>query len=182
MRVISGSRRGAKLVEFDTDGIRPTTDRVKESIFNLIQEYVPSSRVLDLFAGSGALGIEAVSRGASSAVFVDKSRLSIDVIKKNLSNLRFGDAVEVFNLSYDDFFKLNNGSFDLIFLDPPYNKGFIEPVLADITRNNRLSSNGIIVLESDDTDMHSDFERLTVVKQKKYGRSYITVYRRSDVR
>lgn len=181
MRVISGSRRGAKLVSFEGDKIRPTTDRVKESIFNLIQMHIPNAKVLDLFAGSGALGIEAMSRGASEAVFVDLDKASVDVVLKNLSNLRFNENVRVFNLSYSEFFKLNSECFDVIFLDPPYNKGFIEPVLKDIVDNGRLSEDGIIMLESDGTDMHEEFEGLTVLKQKKYGRSYITVYQRGDV-
>lgn len=181
MRVISGSRRGAKLVTFEGDKIRPTTDRVKESIFNIIQMYIPNSKVLDLFAGSGALGIEAVSRGAAEAVFVDVDKSSVDVVLKNLANLRFTEGVRVFNMSYSEFFKLNNECYDVIFLDPPYNKGFIEPVLKDIVDNNRLSKDGIIMLESDDTDMHTEFDGLTVIKQKKYGRSYITVYQRGDV-
>lgn len=181
MRVISGSRRGAKLVSFEGDKIRPTTDRVKESIFNLIQMYIPNAKVLDLFAGSGALGIEAMSRGASEAVFVDLDKASVDVVLKNLSNLRFNENVRVFNLSYSEFFKLNSECFDVIFLDPPYNRGFIEPVLKDIVDNGRLSEDGIIMLESDGTDMHEEFEGLTVLKQKKYGRSYITVYQRGDV-
>lgn len=181
MRVISGSRRGAKLVSFEGDKIRPTTDRVKESIFNLIQMYIPNAKVLDLFAGSGALGIEAMSRGASEAVFVDLDKASVDVVLKNLSNLRFNENVRVFNLSYSEFFKLNSECFDVIFLDPPYNRGFIEPVLKDIVDNGRLSEDGIIMLESDGTDMHDEFEGLAVLKQKKYGRSYITVYQRGDV-
>ena len=181
MRVISGSRRGAKLVSFEGNKIRPTTDRVKESIFNLIQMYIPNAKVLDLFAGSGALGIEALSRGASETVFVDLDKASVDVVLKNLSNLRINENVRVFNMSYSEFFELNSECFDVIFLDPPYNKGFIEPVLKDIVENGRLSEDGIIMLESDDTDMHTEFEGLTVLKQKKYGRSYITVYQRGDV-
>lgn len=181
MRVISGSRRGAKLTSFEGEIIRPTTDRVKESIFNLIQFYIPGSKVLDLFAGSGALGIEALSRGADEAVFVDVDKASVDVVLKNLANLKFTEDVKVYNMPYSDFFKRSNDCFDVIFLDPPYNKGFIEPVLADIVKNKRLSDEGIIMLESDDTDMHTEFEGLKVIKQKKYGRSYITVYQRGDV-
>ncbi len=178
MRVISGKRRGHKLVGFEGDSIRPTTDRVKESIFNLINGYIQDRKVLDLFAGSGALGFEALSRGAESVTFVDKDRKSVDVVRKNKEALRFEEEVRILNMSYQDFFKNSSECFDLIFLDPPYNKGFIEPVLADIVKNNRLSDGGIIVLESDDTDMHTEFEGLVVLKQKKYGRSYITVYQR----
>ncbi len=178
MRIISGNRRGHKLVGFEGDNIRPTTDRVKESIFNLIIDFVADSRVLDLFAGSGSLGFEAMSRGAKSVVLIDKDKRSVDVIKKNAQMLSFGEGVRILNMSYQDFFENSSDCFDLIFLDPPYNKGFIEPVLTDIVENNRLAEGGIIVLESDDTDMHSEFDGLTVLKQRKYGRSYITVYQR----
>ena len=181
MRIISGSRRGHKLVGFEGDKIRPTTDRVKESVFNLIQEFVADSLVLDLFGGSGALSFEAISRGAKGAVIVDIDKESIGIITKNASELRFKDAVRIVHASYQEFFKHSCECFDLIFLDPPYNKGFIEPVLADIVKNNRLSDKGIIVLESDDSDMHNDFEGLSVLKQKKYGRSYVTVYQRGEV-
>lgn len=178
MRIISGSRRGHKLVGFEGEKIRPTTDRVKESVFNLIQGFVADSSVLDLFGGSGALGFEAMSRGAKSVVFVDADKASVDVIAKNAKSLNFGDGVRILHTSYQNFFKTSSECFDLIFLDPPYNKGFIEPVLSDIVDNNRLSDTGIIVLESDESDMHDSFDGLAVLKQKKYGRSYITVYQR----
>lgn len=178
MRIIAGSRRGHKLIGFEGDKIRPTTDRVKESVFNLIQDYVADSRVLDLFGGSGALAFEALSRGAESAVIVDADKESINVISKNAASLKFGDSVRIMHITYQDFFKINNEQFDLIFLDPPYNKGYIEPVLESIVRDNRLSRDGIILLESDDTDMHTDADGLKIIKQKKYGRSYVTVYKR----
>lgn len=178
MRIISGIRRGHKLISFEGDNIRPTTDRVKESLFNLIQGYTEDASVLDLFAGSGALGFEAMSRGARCVTFVDVSKASVEVVSKNAASLNFGDGVKILNMPYGDFFRNSKDSFDLIFLDPPYNKGFIEPVLVDIVENNRLSEKGIIVLESDDTDMHSEIDGLSVLKQKKYGRTYITVYQR----
>lgn len=178
MRIISGIRRGHKLISFEGDNIRPTTDRVKESLFNLIQGYTQDASVLDLFAGSGALGFEAMSRGARCVTFVDVSKASVEVVSKNAASLNFGDGVKILNMPYGDFFRNSKECFDLIFLDPPYNKGFIEPVLVDIVKNNRLSEKGIIVLESDDTDMHSEIDGLSVLKQKKYGRTYITVYQR----
>lgn len=178
MRIIAGSRRGHKLIGFEGDKIRPTTDRVKESVFNLIQDYVANSKVLDLFGGSGALAFEALSRGAESAVIVDADAESINVISKNAASLKFDRGVRILHITYQNFFKTNNEQFDLIFLDPPYNKGYIEPVLESIVKDCRLSENGIILLESDGTDMHSDVEGLKILKQKKYGRSYITVYQR----
>jgi len=178
MRIISGIRRGHKLVGFDGEKIRPTTDRVKESVFNLIQEFIPNSKVLDLFAGSGSLGFEAMSRGAESVVFVDKDIESLNVVKKNATSLAFSGDVKILHMSYDEFFKNSKDCFDIIFLDPPYNKGFIEPVLSDIAQNSRISENGIVVLESDNTDMHGEIDGLSILKQRKYGRSYITVYQR----
>lgn len=177
MRVIAGIRRGHKLYEFEGMDIRPTTDRVKESMFNLIQDFIPKSCVLDLFAGSGALCFEALSRGAASGVCVDKDEKSIAVIKKNNDALKFSE-LEIVNCDAVTFLENTRKKFSVIFLDPPYNKGFIAPIIKKIVEKDVLSEEGIIVLESDFSDEHGDFEGLTVLKQKKYGRSYITVYKR----
>lgn len=180
MRIISGSRRGHKLYEFEGMDIRPTTDRVKESIFNLIQSYVPGARVLDMFAGSGALSFEALSRGAVSAVLADSDRRSVDIIKKNAEALKFSELCDIVNGSCFDLLKrCGKGSFDIVFMDPPYNKGFIEPALAEIAEREILSEDGIVVLESDNTDFSGEFQGLEIVKQRRYGRTYITVYRRA---
>ena len=157
--------------------IRPTTDRVKESMFNLIQDFVPKSRVLDLFSGSGALCFEALSRGADFGVLIDKDPKSVAVIKKNNESLGF-ENLEIKNCTAEDFLDNEKSKFSLIFLDPPYNKGIILPVMQKIVSKNILSDSGIIVLESDCSDEHGDFEGLIKYKQKKYGRSYVTVYKR----
>ena len=102
MRIIAGSRRGHKLLEFDGMNVRPTTDRVRESIFNIIQTYVPDARVLDMFSGSGALSLEAVSRGAHAAVCIDSDKKSIEIIKKNIESLKFSDKCTVLNRSCFD--------------------------------------------------------------------------------
>lgn len=178
MRIISGSRRGKKLLEFDGNDVRPTTDRVKESIFNLIQAYVPESVCLDMFAGSGALSFEALSRGAKRAVMLDKDKRSIDIIRRNAENLGFEGLCEIRNEDAFDYAKRTGERFDIIFLDPPYNKGFIEPVLGEIVGNGLLYDGGIVVLESDDADFSEEFGGLTVLKQRKYGRTYITIYQK----
>lgn len=180
MRIISGTRRGHKLIEFEGDDVRPTTDRVKESIFNLIQMFVPDSKCLDMFSGSGALSLEAISRGAKKAVCIDSDKRSVDIIKKNADSLGFSDSCKIVNMSCFDYISGCGEQFDIIFLDPPYNKGFIEKALRGITENNILSPDGIIVLESDDTDFHSGFDGLDIYRQRKYGRTYITVYKLSD--
>ena len=177
MRIIAGSKKGHKLFEFEGQKIRPTTDRVKESIFNLIQEYMFKSSVLDLFAGSGALSFEALSRGADLAVCVDVDADSIAVIKRNASALGFLN-LEILNKDAMKFLEAADRQFSVIFLDPPYNKGLIGPVISKIVEKNLLSEDGIIVLESDFSDEHSDFEGLSIIKQRKYGRSYVTIYKR----
>lgn len=180
MRIISGCRRGHKLYEFNGDNVRPTTDRVKESIFNLIQGYVPSARVLDMFAGSGALSLEALSRGADFAVMVDIDENSTAIIKKNIAELKFEKLCAVFRMSFMDYAKSCQDKFDIIFLDPPYNKGLIEPALFAISEYSLLSDEGIVVLESDDTDFRTEISSLSILKQKKYGRTFVTVYKRSE--
>lgn len=176
MRVISGIRRGAKLITRDDDGVRPTTDRVKESMFNLIQEFLPFGSVLDLFAGSGALGIEALSRGAAECVFVDSSAESLDIVRKNSDNLKFSQNAEFILSDAVSYLKKCDKQFDLIFLDPPYNKGFIAPVMELLYENNLLSEDGVVVAESDNTDALPDFSGFEIHKKKKYGRTFVTLY------
>ena len=178
MRIISGIRRGHKLLEFDGFDIRPTTDRVRESMFNLICDYVPGATVLDLFAGSGALSFEALSRGAKSSVLCDVDKRSLDLINSNAKRLNFENMISVNHISYDDFLKRNTQRFDIVFLDPPYNKGFITPCIEMIVSKGTLNDGGIIVLESDSVDFHGEISNIGVLKQKKYGRSYVTVYKK----
>lgn len=180
MRIISGERRGHKLIEFLGDDVRPTTDRVKESIFNIIQNFIPMSLTLDLFAGSGALSFEALSRGAKEAVCVDIDDRSIDIIKRNAEDLKYSERCRIIKCSAFEYLLKASEKFDVIFLDPPYNKGLIEPVLNEIVKRNVLSDDGIIVLESDNTDFHGEIEGLFIYRQRKYGRTYITVYSRNE--
>lgn len=180
MRIISGSRRGRKLVSFSGDSIRPTTDRVKESVFNLIQEYVAGSKVLDLFGGSGALSLEALSRGAKRAVIVDCDKRSVGVIKENIKITGFLENAEVVFQKAEAYLKIAEEKFDIIFLDPPYNKGFVTPLLSLISKRHILSEKGIVVLESDFGDEHGEAEGLDILKQRKYGRTFITVYKRKS--
>lgn len=179
MRIISGRKRGHKLLEFEGDDVRPTTDRVKESVFNLIQRFVPDAVCLDMFAGSGALGFEAISRGAEKAVCIDSDKRSIDIIKKNALSLGFLEDCDIVHMSCFDYVERTTEKFDIVFLDPPYNKNFIEPVLDALIKNDVLNEDGIIVLESDGTDFHGEFEGLDIYRQRKYGRTYITIYKKA---
>ncbi len=180
MRIIAGVRRGHKLLEFEGKSVRPTTDRVKESVFNIIQQFIPDAYVLDMFGGSGALSFEALSRGAEAAVCTDIDPKSVDIIRKNAENLGFSEKCEILNMSCFDYVKTTEKKFDIIFLDPPYNKGFIEDALESAVKYGLLSEEGIIVLESDSGDFRGDIAGLSVYRQRKYGRTYITVYKKEQ--
>ena len=176
MRIIAGERRGRKLAEFAGDDVRPTTDRVKESVFNIIRMFIPSASVLDLFAGSGALSFEALSRGAKSACCVDIDPRSAGIVKKNAELTGYTDRCDVQICSCFDFLEKTDKRFDIIFLDPPYNKGYIEPVLGKIREKNVLNDGGVVVLESDGTDFHGGADGFSIYRQRRYGRTYISVY------
>ena len=178
MRIISGCRRGHKLIDFEGRDVRPTTDRVKESIFNIIQQEVPGAEVLDMFAGSGALSFEALSRGAAHAVLIDDDPRSVSLIKRNISALRFEDRCEVHERSAVSYAQSCGRKFDLIFLDPPYNTGLAQAALEAVAECGLLSDTGIAVLESDNTDFRDECNGLQILKQKRYGRTYITIYSR----
>ena len=174
MKIISGKYKGRVLKGFDITGTRPTMDRVKESLFGTIQRYVPGSVVLDLFAGSGNLGIEALSEGASFAYLVDSNSKAIKVIKENINNIGITD-IEVIHSDYKEALKSFNNKFDLIFLDPPYNTDYIEKSIKLIEDNNLLNDDGIIVCESDIIDKIIYSDVFKKVKEKKYGDKYIVL-------
>ena len=178
MRVISGAKRGALLFCPETEEIRPTTDRVKENIFNLIQNEISGRFVLDLFAGSGAMGIEAISRGAKSCIFVDSGDDAISAIKKNLKKTGFGEKSQVIQRDFSDFLKSFGGKFSLVFLDPPYHSGFISKAVRIMLSENLLSDNAIIVAETDG-DEEPEAEGVKMRTTRKYGRVKVTVFERT---
>ena len=179
MRVISGSARGLKLSTIDSLDTRPTLDRVKEAIFSILLPYIPSSHCLDLFAGSGALGIEALSRGAESAVFVDANQKCISVIEQNVKKARLEDKSSILNQDFASYLKGCHRHFDIIFLDPPYKMDRLDEILTLISHNSVLAKDGIILLETDEGAEvnHSAFN---VIKQKKYGRVNVFVLEGAD--
>lgn len=179
MRVISGTVRGLKLNTPTNDDIRPTTDRVKESMFNIIAADVYDSIVFDVFSGSGALGIEALSRGAKKAYFCDNSKQSISVLEKNLEKTRFKSLSEIYMGDYAkamEKYSNENIKFDIIFVDPPYYKGFFEDVLKSIKYHELLSEDGVIVVEHDAKTDISEVEGLVKYKEKKYGITMLSFY------
>ncbi len=176
MRIISGKYKGKKLVGFDIEGTRPTMDRVKESLFASIQNHIKESTVLDLFAGSGSLGIEALSNGASMCYFIDNNIELINIIKKNTSNM--SENIKIMKNDYDDaliLFRDNNIKFDIIFLDPPYKMNLINDSLDKILKYNLLNKDAIIVCEYECENINNF--GLTLIKEKKYGNKYIQIYK-----
>ncbi len=178
MRIISGMRKGLKLKSPEGMNTRPTTDRVKESIFNLLQFCLPCTSVLDLFAGSGALGIEALSRRSSHVVFVDQSKQSIALVRDNLSAAQFQENATVLCTDALSYLKGCSKSFDLIFLDPPYNKGLLHPVLQVIAERDLLMEGGIIVVESEENGETVGNSPFSVRRIAKYGKTVITLLQR----
>lgn len=179
VRVISGSARGLKLNTPGDDRVRPTTDRVKESMFNIVQDWVYDSQVLDLFAGSGALGIEALSRGASQAVFCDNSLDSIKIIKSNIEKAKVVDRSQIVSGDFKRCLRdmeAKNQSFDMIFVDPPYYEGLFEEVLDTIRSCKILKKDGIVIVEHDAKRPIGQVEGLEVYKEKKYGITMLTFY------
>ena len=179
MRVITGKARGVQLKTPDGLTTRPTTDRVKEALFSIIQFEIPTARVLDLFGGTGQLGIEALSRGAKSAVFVDAGEPACRLIKENLRRTKFENEAKVIRSDYLDYLKRCREKFDIVFLDPPYAEVFLENALKCITEIDILETGGIIVAERPvGKELPWDFEGFTRSKDYKYGKTLLTIYRK----
>ena len=171
MRIITGSARGRRLLTLEGEDVRPTTERVKEALFSILQFQIEGRRVLDLFAGSGQLGLEALSRGAREAVFVDAGKEPISIVEKNLANTGLGEHAKVLR---------RNDPFDIAFLDPPYRTGLLQkalPMTAAI-----MNKGGVIVCEhpvdEEVPDTAGDFERK---RDYRYGKILLTVYRHRDL-
>ena len=175
MRVITGTARGRRLIEPSNYDIRPTTGKVKESLFNIIQFQVPGSRVLDLFAGTGQLGIEALSRGAAEAVFVDSSPEAVRIIRENIRNTGFVDRSRV--VKTDSLMYLKSGEkFDIVFMDPPYAGELLKNALESAIRFDILKENGIIICESErKTELAIPENGEYSYREYVYGRVKLTV-------
>ncbi|MEG1008623.1 MAG: 16S rRNA (guanine(966)-N(2))-methyltransferase RsmD [Clostridia bacterium] len=177
MRVISGKCRGLKLLSPVTCDTRPTADRVKEAVFSIISHDISDSYVLDIFGGSGALVIEALSRGAKYGYINDSNKRSVDVIKKNIILTNMQKYVTICNKDYLRFLTdLNDIQFDIIFLDPPYKSNYGKVCLEYISKNKLLSKTGLIVFETD-KDFLEKIEDLILVTTKKYGSTFIKIYK-----
>lgn len=208
MRIITGSARGIQLQTLEGELItRPTTDRVKEALFSMLQFDIEGRRVLDLFAGSGQLGLEALSRGAAKAVFIDSSREAVDIILKNAAKTRLKDRCSVCATDFKSYLASFSGreKFDIIFLDPPYKSEYMREALELIEKNGILAVNGVAVCETDTEEeerrkkkkapktddlsvvlndvFHADselMEKYSVRKTVRYGRTRVTLLEIAD--
>lgn len=173
MRVISGTAKGISLESLEGTKTRPTLDRVKEALFNILQNDIRDANVLDLFSGSGALGIEALSRGAKFCVMADKSGDAIKIINKNLQKTKLEENAKIIKNDYIKTLESLNQKFDLIFIDPPYAENIAVNAINHITRLNLLSDDGIIILETDEEERELENLQKTnvnVYDLRKYGR------------
>ena len=181
MRIITGKARGTKLNTLEGLNTRPTSERTKEAVFSMIQFDIPDSNVLDLFAGSGQMGLEALSRGAKKATFVDNSKSAINVINQNVKKTHFENESLVIASEFDPYLTRVAGreKYDLVFLDPPYASDFLKNALKCLIKYNLLSKNATVVCESGkenifdgEEDLNGKFE---IIKKAKYGVAYVTI-------
>lgn len=177
MRIISGKAKGTKLYTLEGTNTRPTLDRVKESIFNIIQNDIEDAEILDLFAGSGAIGLEFLSRGAKKAVLCDKSKDAIEIIKRNVQKTHMEEKTQLLNLDFEVCLdKIKNQQFDIIYLDPPYVTEYILKSIEKIIAQGNLKKEGLMILETDDEQRilrEIESEEVRIVDKRKYGRATI---------
>ena len=177
MRIITGTARGRKLVAPEGRDVRPTPERVKEGIFSALQFDIEGRRVLDLFAGSGQLGLEALSRGAESCTFVDASEASLNLVRKNLENTALSDKAKVVRSDYAAFAAASRDMFDIVFLDPPYSAGLLMPAVKAVLP--LMSDYGVIVCEHPpEVKLDEETGGFKIAKAYRYGKVLVTVYRK----
>jgi 16S rRNA (guanine(966)-N(2))-methyltransferase RsmD len=178
MKVISGLLKGRNIEGFNIEGTRPTMDRVKESIFSTIQFEIRDAIVLDLFAGSGNLGIEAISNGANKCYFVDNNKVAINTINKNIKTFNIEDNSIIIKDDYMNALNnLKNNKFDIVFLDPPYKDDYIDKAINKLLEYDMLNSKALIICEYD-RDINHEYDLLDEVKTKKYGDKFVTIFKR----
>ncbi len=184
MRIITGKAKGIRLKTLEGDATRPTAERVKEAVFSMLTGDIEGRDVLDLFAGSGQMGLEAVSRGAASVTLVDKSAEAVKIIKENAEKTKLSSECTVIKDEYMSFIKRYRGEkFDIVFLDPPYASGFYKSAITAMLEYGLIKSTSIIVCESEKDDIIDDdilSKEFDVVKQARYGRVCITILRSVD--
>lgn len=181
MKIISGKFKGRNLKGFDIVGTRPTMDRVKESVFAMIQDYIKDAVVLDLYSGTGNLGIEAISNGAKKAYLVDNNKIAINIMKSNINDLKVGNTTIIQKNASEVLkdFICDGKKFDIVFLDPPYATLELDKALSIINSNvDLIDKNGLIVCETELKINYSKYDNFTVYKEKKYGSKTVNVLKR----
>ncbi len=180
MRILAGRAKGRKLTAVKTRGTRPTRDSVKESIFGMIQGHVEGSTVLDLFAGTGNLGLEALSQGAKKAIFVEKDRTCLRALTRNTDLCGFRDQAEIISLDVEVALKglMRRGEkVDLVFVDPPYRRGYVDKALRLINAHDMVRDGGMIVVEHGSAeDPTLQWKRLSLEKRKRHGDTVISIF------
>ena len=175
MRIIAGKARGTKLYTLEGMNTRPTLDRVKESLFNIIQSEIPGSIFLDLFAGSGAIGLEAVSRGAKKAILCDKEKSAIQIIKKNIEKTHFQNETEIYNEAFEKLLTTKiHENIDIFYIDPPYKTNYVYDAIKIMLEENIVNEDTMIIIETDEKErIISQIEKLDIeiTDQRKYGRA-----------
>ena len=176
MRIITGKARGTRLETLEGEATRPTTERVKEALFSVIQFDIEGRRILDLFAGSGQLGIEALSRGATGCVFVDQNKESTEVIRRNLKAAGLTANTQVLSTDALSYLVRPQDHFDIVFLDPPYFAGLMESVLEKVEP--LVNQGGMVICETDrKADLPSSVGRLSLARTYQYGKTQVWLYR-----
>lgn len=175
MRIIAGKYKGRQLQSAKDQSIRPTTNKIKEYIFELLGDFITDALVLDLFCGSGSLGLEALSRGARNAAFVDSSANSLKVLRRNISSLKVEEPLKVIKKDTEQFLKKNKQPFDLVFADPPFKWDKFNDMLPLIFKTDNLSEYGLFVVESEKShEVNWEGDSYEILRQKKFDRSLIT--------
>ena len=186
MRIITGTAKGKKLVSLEGDATRPTSERIKEAVFSSIQFDVEGRRVLDLFAGSGQMGLESLSRGAQKATFIDLSREAMDIVKQNARITGFFDVCHFLVSDWRNYIRKASGreQYDLVFIDPPYALRVAGEAVKALLDSDMLKPTSIIVVESEESDIFENMpetkKKFTVLKETKYGVAHITVLTRRE--
>ena len=177
MRVITGIARGKRLVAPDGNDVRPTSDKVKEALFSVLQFDIEGRRILDLFAGSGQLGIEALSRGAESCVFVDNSRASINLVKKNLELTGLFEKAKIVQSDFSSFAAMSRDIFDIVFLDPPYAAGMLTDAIKAVLP--LMSDYGMIICEyPPEVNIPEEIGGFSIYRTYRYGKINVAIYRK----
>lgn len=179
MRVITGTARGRRLETLEGEDVRPTTDRVKEAVFSVIQFETEGRVFLDLFAGSGQMGIEALSRGATRAYFADSAKKSVETVRRNLNKTNLSDRAKVFHSDYRSFLSMCSERFDIAFLDPPYSAGILPDALERVAEH--MKDTGVIIAENPvNEEILSNYGEFVLDRQYRYGKIRISTFRHKD--